>query len=327
MTKRDYDDLEAVTEGFDSPEFMALLAAEDTVARVDERVGRSLLREGLSERLYLYNARAALHAQHFIVHLDDLVLFDADAYSGPVFTELTQAADLVRRWRRAAQGDAHELLHAVIPGDVEAAIRQVEADPRIEPVFDHDWDVAGRIGTWRKVLRNTSRLPPVLAAAIAWDAWAMLDPDERGPWRATLLAALVLKARGKFTSLLLPLDLGRRIGIGRWVETDPVQTRVAALCGIIRTAAHEAAKELDQLDVADGLMRRFLLRRRKTSRLPRLVDLLLAKPLVSVQLIAKTLRVSKQAAGQMIKLLGSTPRELTDRRRYRCWAVVAERRR
>ena len=62
--------------------------------------------------------------------------------------------------------------------------------------------------------------------------------------------------------------------------------------------------------------------RRRSSRLPGLVDLLLSRPLVSVPLAAKALKCSNQAVEAMLPLLGSIPRELTGRGRYRVWGIV-----
>ena len=53
-------------------------------------------------------------------------------------------------------------------------------------------------------------MPPLLAAAIAWDAWLSLEPDQRGAWQAPLIAALVLKARAKTRHILQPLNTGQR---------------------------------------------------------------------------------------------------------------------
>lgn len=308
-----------------SPLAKAWLQAEDALARIDERVRESTLRTGLCERLHLYNARAALLAQNFIVHLEELVLFDADAYTGLVHAELACAADIARLWRRAAKSDPDDLLAAMMPGDASATPRHVEVDPRIEPLFDPDWNTSDRIATWRRVLRQSRALPPVLAAAIAWDAWAMINPDERGPWRAPLLASLVLALRGKVSTLLLPLDLGYRAAGVVWQSTDPIETRLAKLSAAVTAAARESSKELDQLIVSERLLRQHLAGRRRSSKLPAAVDLLLSRPLITVRMLAKHARVTKQAAVRMIAALGSTPRLITDRARYRCWALYSER--
>ena len=88
------------------------------------------------------------------------------------------------------------------------------------------------------------------------------------------------------------------------------------------TAADHANKELDKPVLAERLMQSSLKERRKNSRLPQLVDLLLAKPVISVPMAAKILKVSNQAVDAMLKELGSIPRELSGRGRYRVWGIV-----
>jgi predicted transcriptional regulator len=61
--------------------------------------------------------------------------------------------------------------------------------------------------------------------------------------------------------------------------------------------------------------------KRSTSRLPDLVSLVLSRPLISIPLAAKELRVSPQAVEGMLKELGAL-RELTGRGRYRAWGIV-----
>ena len=62
--------------------------------------------------------------------------------------------------------------------------------------------------------------------------------------------------------------------------------------------------------------------RRRSSRLPGLVELFLSRPLVSIPMAAKALKVSNQAVAAMLPQLGSLPRELSGRERYRVWGIV-----
>jgi hypothetical protein len=75
------------------------------------------------------------------------------------------------------------------------------------------------------------------------------------------------------------------------------------------------------LTLADEMLRLKLKGRRSNSRLPALVDLLLSRPLVSVPMAAKALRCSPQAVEAMFEQLGSIPRELSGRKRYRVWSI------
>ncbi len=63
--------------------------------------------------------------------------------------------------------------------------------------------------------------------------------------------------------------------------------------------------------------------RRGNSKLPQLVDLFMASPLVIVQMATEKLKVTQQAVEVMLKELGpSLPRELTGRKRYRAWGIL-----
>ena len=67
-------------------------------------------------------------------------------------------------------------------------------------------------------------------------------------------------------------------------------------------------------------MERRLRNRRKSSSLPSLIDLVLARPVVSAGLIAAELKISQRAALDLIAELNI--REVTGRGRYRAWGFV-----
>jgi predicted transcriptional regulator len=66
-------------------------------------------------------------------------------------------------------------------------------------------------------------------------------------------------------------------------------------------------------------MERKLAGRRTTSKLSELVELVMAKPLVSAGMVAKALDVSPQAARRIVLELGL--REMAGRGRFRAWGV------
>ena len=79
-------------------------------------------------------------------------------------------------------------------------------------------------------------------------------------------------------------------------------------------------KEHDRLVLARTLMERKLEGRRTSSKLPELVELMIAKPLVSAGIVEKTLEVTPQAARRIVSELGL--REMTGRGRFRAWGIT-----
>ncbi len=305
----------------------SFLRVDEALSKQDERARSSPLREAWANRLLYRNACAAMHSQNSLVYLEDLVLLDGHAFAGSMYPDLSCGLSILKLWQRGLQEDPLMLLRAPMPGELpRPLLSELVGDPmgardRPEFFYDPDWDEAGRIERWRRVWQDTSRLPPLLAAAIAWDAWHSFAPEQQGAWRAPLLAALVLRARGKTRNLLLPIDAGQRLMRKRWTPRDSFAQRIQMLFDIVAAAVKHAGAELDGLESAKERMVLKLKGVRKNSRLADLIDLMIAKPLVSIPMACKELRISKQALRLLIPRLGSTPREITERSRYRCWTV------
>jgi Protein of unknown function (DUF1612)/HTH DNA binding domain len=304
------------------------LRVDEALSKLEERARLSPLREAWSQRLLYRNACAAMHTQNCLVYLEDLVLLDGHAFAGSMSPDLSCGLGILKLWQRGLQEDPLTLLRAAMPGEMPRPLSSdVGGDPfgardRPEFFYDPDWDEAGRIDRWRRIWQDTNRLPPLLAAAIAWDAWHSLAPEQQGTWRAPLLAALVLRARAKSRNLLLPINTGQWLLRKRWTPQDNFAQRIQLFLDIVAAAVKHAGTELDGLESAKERMILKLKGVRKNSRLASLIDLMIAKPLVSIPLACKELRVSKQALRLLIPRLGSTPREITERSRYRCWTVL-----
>jgi hypothetical protein len=82
-----------------------LAAAEDSLARLDERLGSSLIREGWIGRTHVKDACASLGLQGELVHLEDLVLHDAEMDLRAPTHELTRAHAVLRTRHRIAAAD------------------------------------------------------------------------------------------------------------------------------------------------------------------------------------------------------------------------------
>ena len=189
-------------------------------------------------------------------------------------------------------------------------------------VYDEDWDEQARLSEWRQAVEETRALPPVMAAGLAFDAWEVIDPLQHSAWLGSLLIAVLLRAQGKTRHHLAALHAGLRRAKYRHSRQQDASSRLIGFAQAIEAMANADMKELDRLTLARELLLRKCHGKRGNSKLPRLVELCLNSPIVSVPFTAKQLGVSQQAATIMIGELSSNLRELTGRGRYRAWAVM-----
>ncbi|WP_174022004.1 RHE_PE00001 family protein (plasmid) [Agrobacterium fabrum] len=248
-----------------------------------------------------------------------------------------EPAQVVEREGEGDNGDAAESLPGVDLAAIDATLARssaaienatrpggtrggaaAEKDPMI---YDLDWDEDSRLAEWRGVLRQAENLPAVLQAIVALDAWNELSVLQHAPWLGRLFAGSILRQAGITTgSHLAAINLGlKTIPVDRRRHRDR-ETRLLAVADGLSAAAEIGMKEHNRLTLARQMMERKLSGRRTSSKLPELVELVMAKPLVSAGMVAKTLEVTPQAARRIVLELGL--REMTGRGRFRAWGVI-----
>jgi Protein of unknown function (DUF1612)/HTH DNA binding domain len=335
-----------------------LAIAEDAVAKLDERARTSPIRDGFVARSHFDDACASIWLAGELVHIEDLVLHDAARNIRAPTHDLTRAHAVLRARRLIANADPTWALTAaglaILRGqgrgldtpDNNDAMRLDGADDETAPdsefvaidavlarssrtlavaaerdplIFDPDWDEDARLADWQQILADANKYPPLLAAALAWDAWETLAPLQHRPWLGPLLVAALLRARAKTRAHLACFNIGLRTIARERRRAIDQTTRLIGFLDAATAAATAGLKEHDRLMLARTQLMHRLSHRRKTSHLPALIDLVLARPLVSATLIADELAISARAAQNLVTELGL--RELTGRGRYRAWGI------
>lgn len=130
--------------------------------------------------------------------------------------------------------------------------------------------------------------------------------------RGRLFGAAMLRRSGATSGAhLSAVNLGlKTIPVDRRRHRDR-ETRRRAIAHSLLAAAAIGLKEHGRLALTRNMMERKLDGRRTLSRVPELVEMVMAKPWVSAGMVAKTLEVTPQAARRIVLELGL--REMTGR--------------
>ena len=348
----------------------ALAAAEDALARLDERIRSSPIAEGFVSRTLFQDACASLWLTGDLVSLEDLVLHDARMDVHAPTHALTRAQMVLRARRRIAgtapdwalspdglktlRGDAETALttragegdgledddapgspgaSGLLAGELAAidhvlsrstkvlAGGAIRADLIRNPLlYDLDGEEGERLEAWRRAAAEAQSDSPLLAAALLWDAWERDPPLARQAWLGPLLVSAMLRARQKTRAHLACVNFALRC-VPREKRRSPDRAaRLAAFLEAITAGAGAGMKDHDRWLLARKQLEGKLTGRRSSSKLPALVELILARPVASAGMIASALGVTPRAAQTMAAELGL--REMTGRGRYRAWGIL-----
>lgn len=220
----------------------------------------------------------------------------------------------------AIAGDVASGAASAAPADPDGGASRNRSS-RSPLVDDPDWDEEKRLTKWLDVVEDVrDEFPPLLAAALVWDAWERIEPLQHQPWLGNLLVAGLLRATDKTNAHLAGISIGLKQVARDKRRCRHRATRLAAFLEGIAGGAEAGLKELDRLALARTQMERRLRGKRRNSRLPALIELVLARPMVSAGLMAKELGITQRAALDLVSELGI--RELTGRGRFRAWGVL-----
>lgn len=142
------------------------------------------------------------------------------------------------------------------------------------------------------------------------EAWIAIEPMQHAPGLERLLAAALLRGRGKTGAHLACLAEGARTIPRERRRARDATVRLAQL-DAIAAAARLGLEQHDRWLLARALLLRKLDGRPSTSRLPELIEYVLTRPIVSAGMIAKDLKITPRAAQNLVAELGL--REATGR--------------
>ena len=167
-------------------------------------------------------------------------------------------------------------------------------------IYDPDGEEGERLEAWRRAAAAAQPEPPLLAAALLWDAWERDPPLARQAWLGSLLVSATLRARRKTRAHLLCVNSGLRLVRREHRRSPDRAVRLAAFLEAIAAGAEASMKDHDRWLLARKQLEGKLKGRRSSSRLPALVEFILARPIASAGMIAAELGVTPRAAQAMV---------------------------
>ena len=322
---------------------MALARAEDRLSRLDERVRGCGFSEGWRARADIRAVLGAMAADGALVHPEDLILHDLGTDARPPEASVTRARDLLQA-RRKAHRAGPELLswnglawlgglarQAPPPGErptarlegFSASAQGYGALTAFFGVLSKGDSESPRAGVEDCLaIFDVPGVPPLFQAAAFAEAWRVVDPLPRQRFLGLLAASIWLKASGRFSAGLLPLEVAlRRRPRPSHLAWASIDQRLLFWLGQFELAAELELEELTRLGHQKALIERKAAGGRRNNRGPDLARLAVESPVLTTESIARTLSITPQASLQLVRRMGGVLHEITGRSRYRVWRL------
>ncbi|WP_322994199.1 DUF1612 domain-containing protein [Castellaniella sp.] len=166
----------------------------------------------------------------------------------PLSRELAHIDAIINRSRR--------VLDAVVEGPLSGSSERPSLVVGGLIIRDYDWDERELMAQWRAVLKKTEGLPPVLSAAILFDACETIVPLQRHHPLGGQLVAAYLRACGKVTSHLPGFHIGLKAIPREHRRAQGRTTRLLTFLDAMSAAAEAGMKEIARLSQAREQMER-----------------------------------------------------------------------
>jgi hypothetical protein len=293
--------------------------AEDSLARLDQSLAMSEVRDAWVARANMAEAAASVWLDGAAVAIEDLVLHDADTASSLPTPALFKARSVLLARRTLERRAPAEVLSVQGILELHGRRRRQEA---AKP--NRDSGAAERIAAWLRLAADLASLPSLPAAALAFQAWSADPPvDQGGGVLGRLLIPVMLRARGKTRHHALAFAIGLQTVWPRPRRAAPPEKAMADILDAIGSAAVHGLEAHRHLMLAKTALARPLAGRRRSSRLAALAALLLRYPVISAPMAARQLGLSQRGVSLLIDELvqAGCVRERTGRTRYRAFSL------
>ncbi|MGI8841389.1 MAG: DUF1612 domain-containing protein [Caulobacteraceae bacterium] len=326
--------------------FLTLGEAEDIVSRLDERLRLYGGGGALAARLDYDEASAWAWNSGLFATTEDLLLHHEAMDVRIPTQDLRAAYDLVLARRKAALSgpellspDGAKWLMAVRKAPPAA---RNDASDAPSPALDPDRpdlcsgltdqiraiEAASTEGAdaafqeWLSILLapRTGR-PHLLQAALALEAWTLIKPFPRTTYLGPLLVGAWLRGVKRVPTHLITLQRGLRAWRRRHHRRadQTALERITEWLNVIAEAARVTHAEWYRLELRRQQLELFAKDRRSHSRMNDAIKLIVESPLVTMPMMARSLKITQTSAARILEVLAPSLTEITGRARFRAW--------